>query len=345
MSSTSRELVKKTLTFQSPERLPRHLWVLPWAENTYPEELNALNRNFPGDFVMCPDVYRPSPRQKGDPFTPGQYTDEWGCVFTNIHEGIIGEVRESQLKDIAEWKSVKPPYETLPEDEGDARDRVNRFCAESDKFVLMPRCARPWERMQFLRGTAESMMDLVTPDEGARELLRVIHEYYMKEMQFWASTDVDALFFMDDWGSQQSLLISPKSWRELFKPLYKDYCDLAKASGKFIFMHSDGNIQQIYPDLIELGVSAVNSQLFTMDMARLEKQAKGKITFWGEIDRQHVLASRDPEVGREAVRKVARHLYDPSGGIIIQFEFGPGVNPAVARAVLEEWERIQAEGI
>jgi uroporphyrinogen decarboxylase len=345
LSSTSRELVKKTLTFQSPERLPRHLWVLPWAENTYPEELKALNRDFPGDFDMCPDVYQPSPRQKGDPFTPGHYTDEWGCVFTNIHEGIIGEVREPQLKDIADWKSVKPPYETLPEDEAAARDKVNRFCAQSDKFVLMPRVARPWERLQFLRGTAESMMDLVTPDEGARDLLRVIHEYYMKEMQFWASTDVDALFFMDDWGSQQSLLISPKSWRELFKPLYKDYCDLAKASGKFIFMHSDGNIQQIYPDLVELGVSAVNSQLFTMDMARLEEEAKGKITFWGEIDRQHVLASRDPEVGREAVRKVARHLYDPSGGIIIQFEFGPGVNPAVARAVLEEWERVQAEGI
>jgi hypothetical protein len=146
---------------------------------------------------------------------------------------------------------------------------------------------------------------------------------------------------MDDWGAQNQLLIPPDLWREMFKPLYKDYCDAAKSEGKFVFMHSDGYITDIYPDLIEIGVDAVNSQLFCMDMAELERIAKGRITFWGEIDRQHILPDPDPQAGRDAVQKTAKHLYDPSGGIIAQLEFGPGANPDTVIAVYEEWEKVQ----
>jgi uroporphyrinogen decarboxylase len=163
----------------------------------------------------------------------------------------------------------------------------------------------------------------------------------MKEVQLWSSTDIDGILFMDDWGSQTQLLIPPRIWRDMFKPMYKDYCYLAHKNGKHALMYSDGCISEIYEDLIEIGVDAVNSQIFCMDMADLQKRAKGKITFWGEIDRQHVLPSKDPEVGREAVRKAAKYLYDPSGGIIAQFELGAGANPQTALAVYEEWEKIQ----
>jgi hypothetical protein len=105
-------------------------------------------------------------------------------------------------------------------------------------------------------------------------------------------------------------------------------------------MHSDGHISAIYADLIEVGVDAINSQLFCMDMAVLAEQTKGNITFWGEIDRQRILPSPDPQAGRDAVRKVAQHLYDPRGGIIAQFEFGLGANPATATAIFEEWQKI-----
>jgi hypothetical protein len=235
---------------------------------------------------------------------------------------------------------LNPPYETLPDDWQSARDEVNRAYEQSDLFILAGACPRPWERYQFLRGTLNAMMDVMEPENGMLDLLRAVHEFYLKELEFWATTDVDGLMFMDDWGMQNQLLISPKSWREIFKPLYKDYCDLIHSHGKFAFMHSDGNIQAIYPDLIEIGVDALNSQLFCMDIPELARIAKGKITFWGEIDRQQVLISPDPEVGRQAVRQVAEHLYDPAGGIIAQFEFGLGAQPQTALAVFEEWERI-----
>jgi hypothetical protein len=329
------------LKFERPARVPRDLWLLPWATHHHPETLAEIHRRFPVDIRTTIDVYAPSPRKRGDPHAVGQYTDEWGCVFTNIHGGIIGEVREPLVREIEDWRCVRPPYEILPTDRANAREHVRRDSDASERFIMAPAVIRPWERYQFLRGSENALMDLAIGDDDARALLGVIHEYFVRELEFWASTTVDAIFIADDWGSQQGLLIQPALWRAWFKPLYRDYCAIARSHGKFVFMHSDGHIEAIIPDLIEIGVQALNAQLFCMDMAALAAAAKGKITFWGEIDRQHILCSADPNVTREAVRTVARHFYDPAGGIIAQFAFELGCTPEAALAVFDEWERLE----
>ena len=262
-------------------------------------------------------------------------------VWENLQAGHIGEVRQPILEELSNWQQiVNPPYETLPDDETAAVDSVNKFCASDEHFILAPCCPRPWERYQFLRGTMNAMMDMADPDADVMGLLKTIHEFYCRELELFVKTDVDGLMFMDDWGSQRQLLINPQTWREIFKPLYKDYCDIIHSSGKFVFMHSDGYITEIYPDLIEIGVNAINSQLFCMDMAEIAKIAKGKITFWGEIDRQHVLVCDDVSAGPAAVRKVAEHLYSPAGGIIAQFELGEDCNINLAAAIMDEWNAI-----
>ena len=80
---------------------------------------------------------------------------------------------------------------------------------------------------------------------------------------------------MDDWGSASALLISPAMWVAYFKPLYKDYVDLAHAHGKFVLMHSDGYILAIYEHLIEIGVDAINSQLFRMPIEEIGDAFQG----------------------------------------------------------------------
>lgn len=343
MPQTSRELVTHCLTFEYPERVPRDLWLLPWASDRYPDVVAEIQQKWPIDFVTTEYFYPPSSRIKGDPYQMGIYSDEWGCVFVNYQKGLIGEVKTPLIDDIKDWKHVRPPYEQLPGNIEPAKKIINDFYAKTDRFVLANCCPRPWERYQFIRGTENAMIDIMMPDEGGAELLRLIHEFYLKELEFWVKMDVDAIRFMDDWGAQHQLLIPPPIWGELFKPLYKDYCELAHTHGKFAFMHSDGHILEIYEELIQVGVDAINSQLFCMDFSELEKTAKGKITFWGEIDRQHVLPSEDTQSGRDAVRKIARHLYDPAGGIIAQFEFGAGANPNTALTIFDEWMELENE--
>ena len=156
----------------------------------------------------------------------------------------------------------------------------------------------------------------------------------------WCQTDVDAINLMDDWGAQERLLISPRMWRKIFKPLYRDYCEIAHSYGKYVFMHSDGHIAAIYPDLIEIGVNALNSQLFIMDIEELGKSYGGKITFWGEIDRQHLLVEATiPEI-HDAVNRVYNNCYH-NGGIIAQCEFSPGSKPENVFAVFDAWNQIK----
>lgn len=166
----------------------------------------------------------------------------------------------------------------------------------------------------------------------------MVHEFFMKELSCWIKTDCDGISFLDDWGSQNSLLISPDLWRSFFKPLYKDYCDLIRLAGKKVFFHSDGNIMAIYEDLIEIGVDAVNSQLFCMDIEEIASRFKGRITFWGEIDRQHILPFGTTEDVRNAVNRVRNALDDSSGGLIAQCEWGAGIPVDNIRTVFETWD-------
>lgn len=339
MTVTSKQLVLDTLNFKNTSgRVPRDLWTLPWAEFTYPDMMKKLRSDFEWDFSSPQVLYLKPPKTKGKQYEVGKFVDEWGCVFTNIHKGIIGEVKDPIVRedDWSDWeKNVHIPEELL----SFSVRQVNHSCKKSDKFLLSSCCPRPFEQMQFIRGTVNLYMDLMDPPKEMFNFMERMHDYYCRLLTKWAETDVDALRFMDDWGSQQNLLINPELWKKFYKPMYRDYIDIAHKYGKKIFMHSDGNILQIIPELIDLGLDAVNSQIFCMGTENLA-QFKGKITFWGEIDRQHLIPHGTPEQIENAVKSVYNTLWD-DGGCIAQCEFGPGANPDNIHKIYETWNSLR----
>jgi hypothetical protein len=330
---TSRELVKKSLEFDSPPRIPRQIWTLPWASDHYPEQLKAIQSEFPDDIISSPAFLRMPLKTSGDPYTVGTFIDEWGCIFVNRQQGVIGEVKQPALKNWQDLEQLRFPEELLSVDS----EAVNAFCKGTDKFVLAGTCPRPFERLQFIRKTENLMVDLIEHPVEFERLLHKVHEFFLKELELWVATDVDGLTFMDDWGAQRALLISPTLWRNYFKPLYKDYIDMAHSHGKYIFMHSDGHISAIIPDLLELGLDALNSQLFCMDIEDIGRKFRGKITFWGEIDRQYILPFGTPEEVIHAVRRVNEALYQ-DGGVIAQCEFSAGGKPENVYLVFKTWQ-------
>jgi hypothetical protein len=148
---------------------------------------------------------------------------------------------------------------------------------------------------------------------------------------------------MDDWGTQQGLLASPDVFRQIFLPMYKEYAEVARHSGKYLFMHSDGQILDIMPDLIDVGVDALNAQIFCMGIKDLGEMYRGKITYWGEIDRQHLLPHGTREDIQQAVYEVWLHLYQ-NGGVIAQCEFGLEANPQNVFTVYETWDGLSKLG-
>ena len=336
MSATPREIVFQTLNFQNPSRVPRDLWTLPIATDAYPSEYAAIVRDFPMDFVTISGHERQQPPTKGDWYEAGEFIDPWGCIFTNIQKGVVGEVKEPLVNDWATDRSkIHVPREWLTLD----RDAINRDCAGTELFTRMGQCPRPFEQLQFIRGTENMYLDLADPHPAMLAFMKEMHDFYCELLTAWAKTDVDALNFMDDWGSQRSLLISPAMWREYFKPMYRDYCQIARSHGKKMFMHSDGYIVDIYPDLVEVGVHAVNSQVFCMGIDALKPFA-GKITFWGEIDRQHLLPAGTPAEIDAAVRALYETLWN-NGGCIAQCEFGAAAKPQNVRQVYASWADVR----
>lgn len=331
---TSRELVTRTLELQSPPRIPRQLWLLPWAEQTYPVELAALRKTYPDDILRCPPFLSTPLRTTGEEHGVGLFVDEWGCRFENKQSGVIGEVKDPLLKDWCGLSSLRLPDERLSVDTG----KVDEFCQAGEAFVYSWPSVNPFERLQFIRGPENLYVDLAERPDGLFALIRRLHAFFKQELELWASTEVDALFFADDWGSQRSLLISPALWREIFKPLYRDYVEIAHRHGKYAFMHSDGYITDIFPDLIEIGLDAVNSQIFCMDIQELGRRFAGRMTFWGEVDRQHLLPYGTPVQIAEAVQAAGKALHR-NGGVIAQCEFGIGARPENVAAVFETWNK------
>jgi len=328
--ATPRELVKEALEFRSPRRLPRQMWILPWARSRYPQTLEEIEADFPQDITTIPFLCSEPVPGGGNAHAVGTFVDAWGCEFENLQDGIIGQVKNPRLQDWSQARDLPFPRERLEVD----LDAVSAFCRNTDRFVLAGTCPRPFERLQFLRGSENLYLDLNRPPPELLDFLERLHVFYMEEMEIWVRTEVDALTFMDDWGSQRSLLVAPELWRELFKPLYADYIALAHAHGKHAFMHSDGHITEIMPDLIEIGLDAVNSQVFCMGVEELGERFAGEITFWGELDRQQLLPRGTPAEVREAALRMRQALHR-DGGLIAQCEFGPGARPENIRAYFE----------
>ena len=331
---SARERVRRAVRFQRPDRVPRDCWVLPWAHDRYPEETRSMQEAYPLDVTFARLHPERLPHMKGQEYERGEYVDEWGCRFVNLTTGAVGEVKEPLVATWNDLDKVKPPYEWL---EG-AFGRVDEQCAATDLFVITPPLIL-FERMQFIRGTEQLLIDLMEQPSELFKLRDRVHEFNRFALEKCLQTDVDGIAVNDDWGAQRALLIPPGLWREVFKSCYAEYVTRCHDAGKLFFMHSDGHIMEIFEDFIEIGVDAINSQLFCMDIEEIGRRFKGRIAFWGEIDRQHVLPSPETSDVDRAVVRVAKALYDPSGGIIAQCDFSLGARPENVREVYAAWER------
>jgi len=331
---TGRERVNAALNFQKTDRTPRDLWVLPYVSLFHQNDVDAVLEKYPSD-VGKSELSPASNDEKFDRLSKiGPYTDDWGSIWHIGEPGVIGEVKEPALADWSKLDQYQPPWELIKNRD---LDYINRACEKSDLFMVSDVSARPFERIQFVRGSENVFLDLAYNSKKFRKLLEMIHEFYLKDVENWAKSNVDAVFLMDDWGTNISMLVSPQMWRDIFKPLYVEYCDIIHSAGKKVLFHVDGFIEPIFGDLIEVGMDAINSQLFCMDIESLAEKYKGKVTFWGEIDRQQVLSFGKPDDVKKAVQRVRNALDESNGGVIAQCEWGTNNPKENIEAVYEAW--------
>ncbi len=331
---TSRKLVIKTLNHEPVSRVARDLWLPPGEDSVAGDPLAEINVRYPSDIVQPELAPAHGKKSTGKPSKAGDNTDAWGCVWHVGERGMPPELKVSPLAEADKVASYQPPVELL---EKSRFAKVNKSCVATSRFVLAWSEVRPFDRLRYLRGGEAALMDLARGTTDIRGLLAMLHELACKEIELWAETEVDGVAFRDDWGTPDGLLVSAEMWRELFRPLYREYCKILHAKDKFVFFHSDGNIFDIFGDLVKVGIDAIHSQLCLMDFERLSKRFRGRVTFWGEMDRRRLHDPGPPEEFREAVLTIRKALDFGSGGVIAQCQWDPGVRLQTIATFFEQW--------
>lgn len=332
---TSKERVYRTLDFETPDRIPVDLWILPAAEAFHGEALQELLSERGTDFIKAPFH---DPTADAQMYDEGVHTDIWGSVWHSRKAGMAGEVKGYPLEDDEAFRDYRSPLHVLEDvKESDFYRGVDEYLGEHADMFVHSGWMSLFERMQFLRGTENLFMDIALETDEFFKLRDMVLAYWLRYTDLvCAIPGVDACTIGDDWGSQKAMLISPAAWRKLFKPAYKQLINRIHQHGKRAFIHSDGYILDIYEDWIELGADAINSQIWCMGPEKVAQIVKGRITCWGELSRQTVLPFGTPEDIQQQADEMKRLFYQ-NGGLIGQCETGYDVPLANIRAALNAW--------
>ncbi|HEY3383539.1 MAG TPA: uroporphyrinogen decarboxylase family protein [Vicinamibacterales bacterium] len=189
-------------------------------------------------------------------------------------------------------------------------DIPGRIAQYGDRFRVFQIGFSLFERAWTLRGMTNLLMDLHLNPAFVHELLGAITEYNIAQIREACRYDIDAIYFGDDWGQQRGLLMGPVLWRKFLKPhLARMYAEAHRA-GKYVFIHSCGDVDELFDDLFEIGLNCFNPfQPEVMDTTALLARYRGRLTFHGGLSIQRTL----PFGTAEEVRRETRRLLELGG--------------------------------
>jgi uroporphyrinogen decarboxylase len=264
---------------------------------------------------------------------PGIWADEFGVRWNRTIDRDIGVVCNQcvTLETIAEF--------IFPDPEAPARYAVLReiTAARGDRFVVADLGFSLFERAWTLAGMENVLMWMVTEPAALHRLLERITAHNLRIVAQACALDIDAFYFGDDWGQQRGLIMGQRLWREFIRPCLAEMYGAVKRRGKYVFIHSCGKVDELFPDLIELGLDVFNPfQPEVMDVYEMKRRHGDRLTFFGGISTQRTLpygtvAQVRDEVDR-LLKEVGRH-----GGLIAAPAHGiPGdARPENVHAMLE----------
>lgn len=234
------------------------------------------------------------------------------------------------ISDICQWKEqlVMPDLAANASDPAlwePFKQKAAEIKASGSLFMaFMP--TGVFERLHFLMGFEDMLMNFLLEPDDMLELCEAIGEYRFQYMKLIVDNlEPDIMLSHDDWGSKNALFTSPEVWREFIKPQYeKTYCYM-KEKGVIIMHHADSFCEPIVEDMVDLGVDIWQGTLPQNDIVKLQKQLDGRMTLMGGIDASIVdrVDSTEEEIRAEVRR--ALETYAPGGHYIPCITYGgPG---------------------
>ena len=293
------ELLIKAATYQYPEQIPVSSWIMPAVFIRYGDKIKKIAEKYKhitGDWWENYDPYKSMP----DSYRKGQFTDPWGCVWTNEFDGQESIVTGHPVKTREDVHTMKIP-------EGD-------YWLKHGFMYLI---------LLDLRGFEEAMIDFFEEPPELQMLIDNVLNYNLKQTKYMLANNKEKMIvFGDDLGMQKGLAIGAEKWRKYMKPCFSAIYKLCKDDGRLVYMHTDGDIHEIMPDLQECGVDMLNPQIRANGLDNLERICKGKIPINLDLDRQLFPVGTPDEI-RKHVEECVKRLYLPEGGLGLNIEIGP----------------------
>jgi uroporphyrinogen decarboxylase len=295
----SREIVLRTLEFRNPERVAA----------TFPEpywhDLCHVSYVLPGHEER---IWRQvGPHRQ-------EWVDEWGNTWARLETTSKGEVVRGALESWDDLDNLCLPDLANPANFA----RVREVCSDpsNERFRVGGMAGFPFNITRYMRRLEQYLADILLEPEKVNALLKRVEDLLAEVIVQYAQAGVDAVFFVEDWGTQNSLMIHPRTWRQVFKPGFVRLCHVAHTQGLKVFMHSCGKITDIIPDLIEAGID-----LLQFDQPRLHgidtlAQFHGRITFWCPVDIQTTLQTQDEALIEADAKAMVEKMGGPDGGFI-----------------------------
>jgi uroporphyrinogen decarboxylase len=249
--------------------------------------------------------------------------DIFGVVWDRSVDKDIGVVEGCVLPE-PELGGYRFPDPLRPESFADIPERI---AAKPDRFRVFSIGFSLFERAWTLRGMENLMMDFIDHPDFVHELLGAIADWNIAHVKRALEFELDAVHFGDDWGQQHGLLMGPSFWREFIKPQLARTYAVVRDAGKFVSIHSCGDVDELFDDLLEIGLNCFNPfQPEVMDVAELLERYRGRLAFHGGMSTQKVL----PYASEDEVRAETRRLLElgaPGGYIFSPAHAVPGDVP------------------
>lgn len=333
----SRERYTRALTFDGPDRVPVMHCTLKGAWLAHGQALEDLYARYPSDVLLSSRSRGPfafSGSERGH-WADGAVTyDDWGCGWLWNTPEYMGQAVHHPLADWSALKAYRPP-DPMTGEEGVAL-MAREAAADGHRHFVFVDGGEVFQRMIFLRGMEPLMVDL-HEDRGQVYTLRdAIVRVCLQRIERWGATGlVDGVILRDDWGTQRALMVRPEVWRRVFRPAYQQLVAAIHATGAYASFHSDGVIDAILSDLVDLGVDEVNPQAHVMDIEALGQRFGGRVCVRADIDRQYAMPHGTPDQVRQLVRRLFAAFGSRNGGYAGWAEMSSDVPLANGEAALE----------
>ena len=214
------------------------------------------------------------------------YQDFFGVIWDRSEDKDIGIVKEDLLEEANLDNYSFPSMDDVKKYQEVELKRL-KSPENKEYFKVFNLGFSLFERAWTLRGMENLLMDFIINPEFARELLHSIADFNIVALANVIDEDFDAVRFGDDWGQQHGLIMGPAIWREFIMPELKRTYGFVKEHGKRVMIHSCGDVQELFDDLIELGLDCFNPfQPKVMNTKVLHSKYKGKLSFWGGLSTQ-----------------------------------------------------------